>query len=525
MGKVGLAPVIGMMMAECAQVGLMFAGKAAMSDGMSNLVFVFYSNAFASLVLLPASLLFHRSQIPPLTLPILSAFFLLGFLGTSSQFFGYAGIYYSSPTLSTAMLNLVPGFTFILAIIFGMEKLDWKSSSSLAKSVGTIVLITGAFIMTYYKGPHLLMTSSPPNLSLQFFVPQTNWVIGGLLLAIDCVFTSAWLIVQASILKKFSAELIVVFFYCFFVAIQSAILCLVMERDLSSWSLKPGVRLAAVLYSAVFGSAFQVGVCTWCLHRTGPVFVAMFKPLGIVISAVVGTIFLGETVYLGRFIGAAVIVTGFYSVMWGKAKEGNSVRGQMEEEMVPFTLMVIMEGCTIGLTILTKTAMNGGMSPFVFIAYTNALGSILLLPCSFFFHHRGVAISQNLAFFGLYYSSPIVVCVMGLLIPAISFLLSIITRKAASDDKLEAKINPPLLIFYSTPDRWVLGSTLLAASSLSVCVWNIIQVGTIKQYPQVMKVLGWDYSVFNFLADYGEKHQCLEIKAKHGASPHYYNSK
>ncbi|KAH9773442.1 WAT1-related protein [Citrus sinensis] len=243
---------------------------------------------------------------------------------TSSQFFGYAGIYYSSPTLSTAMLNLVPGFTFILAIIFGMEKLDWKSSSSLAKSVGTIVLITGAFIMTYYKGPHLLMTSSPPNLSLQFFMPQTNWVIGGLLLAIDCVFTSAWLIVQASILEKFSAELIVVFFYCFFVAIQSAILCLVMERDLSSWSLKPGVRLVAVLYSAVFGSAFQVGVCTWCLHRTGPVFVAMFKPLGIVISAAVGTIFLGETVYLGRFIGAAVIVTGFYSVMWGKAKEGNS---------------------------------------------------------------------------------------------------------------------------------------------------------------------------------------------------------
>ncbi|KAH9773452.1 WAT1-related protein [Citrus sinensis] len=221
---------------------------------------------------------------------------------TSSQFFGYAGIYYSSPTLSTALLNLVPGFTFILAIIFRVEKLDWRSSSSLAKSVGTIVLITGAFIMTYYKGPHLLMTSLPPNSSLQVFMPQTNWVFGGLLLAVDCVFTSAWFIVQASILKKFSAEFIVVFFYCFFVAIQSAILCLVMERDLSSWSLKPGVRLVAVLYSAVFGSAFQVGVCTWCLHRTGPVFVAMFKPLGVVISAAVGTIFLGETVYLGRYL-------------------------------------------------------------------------------------------------------------------------------------------------------------------------------------------------------------------------------
>lgn len=53
---------------------------------------------------------------------------------------------------------------------------------------------------------------------------------------------------------------------------------------------------------AVFGSAFQVGVCTWCLQRTGPVFVAMFKPLGIVISALVGIIFLGDTIYLGRYI-------------------------------------------------------------------------------------------------------------------------------------------------------------------------------------------------------------------------------
>ncbi|KAJ4711153.1 WAT1-related protein [Melia azedarach] len=323
MEKIGLAPIIGMVLAECAQVGLMIAGKAAMSDGIGNLVFVFYSNALASLILLPSSFLFHRSERPPLTFPVVCGFFILGLLGTIAQFFGYAGIYYSSPTLGTAMLNLIPGFTFIFAIIFRMEKLDWRSSGSLAKLVGTIVLITGAFVITYYKGPPLLMASSPQNLSPQLFLPQSNWVIGGLLLAIDCVSGSAWLIVQASILKKFPAELIVVFFYSFFVAIQSAVLCLVVERNSSSWSLKPGVRLVAVLYSAVFGSAFQVGISTWCIHRTGPVFVAMFKPLGILISVAVGIIFFGDTFYLGSLIGAAVIVIGFYSVMWGKAKDVN----------------------------------------------------------------------------------------------------------------------------------------------------------------------------------------------------------
>lgn len=59
------------------------------------------------------------------------------------------------------------------------------------------------------------------------------------------------LMFQALILKKYPAGLIVVFFYCFFVAIQSAVVSLVLERDLSSWSLQPNTRLIAVLYSVI----------------------------------------------------------------------------------------------------------------------------------------------------------------------------------------------------------------------------------------------------------------------------------
>ncbi|KAJ4847067.1 hypothetical protein Tsubulata_015753 [Turnera subulata] len=323
--KAGALPYIGMVMAECAQVGLMIVSKVAMSDGMSSFIFVLYSNALASLILLPSSFLFHRSserQSPPLTASILSGFFLLGLFGCLAQIFGYAGINLSSPTLGTAMLNLVPGFTFVLAAIFRMEKLDWRSSSTVAKSLGTIVSIAGAFIVTYYKGiPLASFPSSSNSSSHPLLLQQSNWVVGGLFLAADCVMASAFLIVQALILKKYPMELIVVFFYCFFVTILSTIVCLVIERDSTAWSVKPRIRLLAVLYSGIFGSAFQVGVSTWCLHRTGPVFVSMFKPLGIVIAAAVGVIFSGDTLYLGGLIGASVIVIGFYTVMWGKAKE------------------------------------------------------------------------------------------------------------------------------------------------------------------------------------------------------------
>ena len=42
------------------------------------------------------------------------------------------------------------------------------------------------------------------------------------------------------------------------------------------------------------------GVQTWCIKRKGPVFVAIFKPLGIGIAAIMGVIFLGDTLYIGR---------------------------------------------------------------------------------------------------------------------------------------------------------------------------------------------------------------------------------
>ncbi|KAE8722667.1 WAT1-related protein [Hibiscus syriacus] len=47
---------------------------------------------------------------------------------------------------------------------------------------------------------------------------------------------------------------------------------------------------------------------------------------------------------------------------------------------------------------------------------------------------------------------------------------------------------PKHIVFYSTPDRWILGGILLAAANLSISIWNIIRVGTVKHYPQVMKV-------------------------------------
>nr|KYP35388.1 Auxin-induced protein 5NG4 [Cajanus cajan] len=183
-------------------------------------------------------------------------------------------------------------------------------------------------------------------------------------------------------------------------------------------------------------------------------------------------------------------------------------------EVLPFIVLVIMEGWTIGLTIFAKTAISNGMSPFVFIVYTNALATIILFPCSFlsqqenrkerptftfslfmrflFLGFTGITMTQNFLFLGLCYSSPILVCAMGHLIPTFNFLLSLILRKTLN-------LRSPV-IQVQVIEFWLLGGVLLVAASFSVSISNLVQKESVKQYPEPVKVLSYSSLVGTILS-------------------------
>ncbi|CAN1272767.1 WAT1-related protein At3g28050 [Linum perenne] len=315
-----------MVFMECINVGLNTLFKAATMEGMSYHVFVVYAYAIAALVLLPAPFFSHRSRVlPPLSFPILCKIGLLGVIGSTSQIMGYTGINYSSPTLASAISNLTPAFTFILALLFRMEKVSVRRTSSRAKVMGTIVSIAGAFVVTFYKGSVITTAGTSQSTS-------QNWVLGGFFLTCEYILVPLWYIVQVlfvciswkqtQIMKEYPAELTVVFFYNLVVSIVAAVVALITEGTSSSaWILRPNVALASVFCSGLLGSCLNNSVHTWALRIKGPVFVAMFKPLSIVIAVAMGVMFLGDTLYLGSLIGAAIISIGFYTVMWGKAQE------------------------------------------------------------------------------------------------------------------------------------------------------------------------------------------------------------
>ncbi|XP_022543575.2 WAT1-related protein At3g28100 isoform X4 [Brassica napus] len=191
-----------MLASETGIVGLNTLFKAATSKGLNSYTFLGYSYLLASLLLLPSHLFTNRSRsLPPLSFSILCKIGLLGLVGSTYVITSYIGVKYSNPTLASAISNITPALTFILAVIFRMEKVRFKERSSVAKVMGTILSLVGALVVVLYHGPRVFIVLSAPNLNFHQLSPSlsssnSNWIIGGCLLTIRDIFVSVSFILQ-----------------------------------------------------------------------------------------------------------------------------------------------------------------------------------------------------------------------------------------------------------------------------------------------------------------------------------------
>ncbi|KAK8711056.1 hypothetical protein V6N13_146358 [Hibiscus sabdariffa] len=320
-----------MVAVECSNVVVSILFKAACFKGLSSYTFIAYSFVLSTFVF--TLLLFLRKTVfPPLKFPLISRLCLLAVTGYAGLMCSYKGIDLASPTLASAINNLTPAFTFVLAVSFRMEKVELRRAASQAKIIGTITSISGALLMAFYKGPTVIPSSpwtSPSVLQLQrpLESSQSNWIIGGILLATAHLLYSCWYIIMAQIMTIYPEEIVVTCIYSLSVSLLAIPVSFITQPQLSSWRLTDSISVVAVLYTGLFGFSFSTCAHIWGIRLKGPVFVAIFRPTSIVIAAVMSAMFLGEALYLGSVIGAVIITGGLYAVLWGKAKEAEEYGG------------------------------------------------------------------------------------------------------------------------------------------------------------------------------------------------------
>ncbi|XP_061366459.1 protein WALLS ARE THIN 1-like [Gastrolobium bilobum] len=321
--------------------GFHVVSRAALNMGVSKLVFPVYRNIIALLLLLPFAYFLEKKERPAITLNFLCQFFFLALVGiTANQGFYLLGLENTTPTFASAIQNSVPAITFLMAVILRIEQVQLNRKDGVAKVAGTVLCVTGATVITLYKGPTIYSPIPPLNSSntTQVFdfgslslgdAKGKNWTLGCLYLIGHCLSWSAWLVFQAPVLKKYPARLSVTSYTCFFGLLQFLVIALILERDSQAWVFHSGGEAFTILYAGVVASGIAFAVQIWCIDRGGPVFVAVYQPVQTFVVAIMASIALGEEFYLGGIIGAVVIVVGLYCVLWGKNEEKKVAKEQL----------------------------------------------------------------------------------------------------------------------------------------------------------------------------------------------------
>ncbi|XP_017970565.1 PREDICTED: WAT1-related protein At1g68170 isoform X2 [Theobroma cacao] len=306
--------------------------KFAANDGMNLRIIIAYRFMFATAVMVPLALILERKSLGEINGMVLFYAFLCGlFGGAVGQNLYLQSLVYTSATFVSAMINLAPAITFILAIFFKLEKLDLGTVAGKAKVLGTLLGIGGAMVFTFYKGVEINIWSTHVNLlhhhqqSTGGPGPSSNdpgrFILGAFLGLLSCISFALWLIIQAKMSVRFPYLNSSTALMCIMGSIQGTIVALCTERDWSQWKLGWNIRLLTVAFAGIMGSAFMVFLVSWGIRLRGPLYASIFNPLGLVFVAIAGSLILDEKLHMGSILGGILIVCGLYVVLWGKAKE------------------------------------------------------------------------------------------------------------------------------------------------------------------------------------------------------------
>ncbi|KAK8492311.1 hypothetical protein V6N13_110024 [Hibiscus sabdariffa] len=326
LGKVKL--YLAMVSLQFGYAGMYIISMVCLKHGMSNFILATYRHVVATIVIAPFAFVLERKIRPKMTLPIFLRIVALGFLEpVLDQNIYYLGMKLTTATYASAFVNMLPAVTFVLAMIFRLEKVDVKKIRSVAKIIGTAITVIGAMVMTLYKGPIIDFIKSGGAIHHGSTAESAdkNWVTGTILLLGSTCCWSSFFILQSFTLKKYPAELSLTAMICFMGMVEGAGVSLIMVRDLSAWKVGWDSRLLGAAYSGIFCSGIAYYVQGVAIRQRGPVFVTSFCPLCMIITAILGAIILAEKIHLGSILGAIIIVTGLYTVVWGKSKDGKDL--------------------------------------------------------------------------------------------------------------------------------------------------------------------------------------------------------
>ncbi|XBI03182.1 hypothetical protein VPH35_131630 [Triticum aestivum] len=315
-------------------VGTMLLSEVALNRGMHPLVLLVYRNLVAAVAVAPLAAVFEREMWKKVNLT------MLGWISINAMFgvllamgLYYGGLRDTSAAYAVNFPNLIPVATFLIAVRLSLS--HWPGRMKL---LGAAVGVAGTMVVSFCKGTHLplpyLHFHDHAHAGAPTAAPHPHgardMAAGTLCLCGSCISYALWFVVQTRVAKVFPSRYWATALTCAAGSLQSAAAAAVAfaltptgDRHgwAAEWRLGWDLRLVTVVYSGVFNTGATFVLVSWAVARRGPVYPPMFNSLSLVVTAAVDAVFLGTDLYLGGFLGAALVVAGLYAFLWGKRKE------------------------------------------------------------------------------------------------------------------------------------------------------------------------------------------------------------
>ncbi|TVU38297.1 hypothetical protein EJB05_11659, partial [Eragrostis curvula] len=280
--------------------------KLALNAGMHPFVFLVYRNLVAAAAVAPLAFIFERKMWGNLSLAIWSWISVNAVFGIVLALgLYYYGLRATSASYSVNFLNLIPIVTFVIAIVLRSEKLVLAKWPGKMKLLGTVVCVGGAMVVSMFKGRLLHLWSTNLLRYSQAASAESpnglhhDMAIGTLFLCGSCLSYGLWFAVQARLAKVFPSKYLVTTLTCLLGSLQSIVIGIFLNHDISKWKIKWDLQLLTVVYSGVFNTAIPYVLNSWAISRRGPVYPTMFSSLLLIITTVMDSVLLGTNTYLG----------------------------------------------------------------------------------------------------------------------------------------------------------------------------------------------------------------------------------
>jgi len=239
--------------------------------------------------------------------------FVLGLLGVGgSQGLAVAGLYFTDPINLAVAQPMQPILTTGLSIALGMERF------SAAKSIGILVSVAGCILVVLF-GDH----GSGRKLATN---PHANFPLGNLLLFLNCLCMSLYLILQKSILAHVPTWTVTAWVLTWG-AVPMALWCAVSAslsgpqafvRHLTHAS---PLSWAALAYGGVMAAGVAMMLTSYGVKHGGPTLAASLVPLQPLFSTILAVVVLHEFPMPGQYLGALAIVAGLWVVLWANRQD------------------------------------------------------------------------------------------------------------------------------------------------------------------------------------------------------------